>query len=159
MITIDAAKALGWDDELGSLEPGKKAGVAVVNLRQPHLTPNWMVVHRLIHEAVGHGVETVVVDGQVVLEDRRVLTVDEEAILDAAIHEAWPLVERARVRPASPSATRLPFRRKYPIGCCRSIDSPLVIGDTVGHRGCWLFQASVCPVKVVVQEVQANCVG
>src|SRR5262249_8846256 len=62
MITIDAAKALGWDDEIGSLEPGKKADVAVVNLRQPHLTPNWMVVHRLIHEAAGHDVETVVVD-------------------------------------------------------------------------------------------------
>jgi cytosine/adenosine deaminase-related metal-dependent hydrolase len=95
MITIDAAKALGWDDELGSLEPGKKADVAIINLRQPHLTPNWMIVHRLIHEAVGHDVETVIVDGRVVMEDRRVLTVDEEAILDAANQEASALVERA----------------------------------------------------------------
>ena len=95
MITIDAARALGWDDELGSLEPGKKADVAIINLRQPHLTPNWMIVHRLIHEAVGHDVETVIVDGRVVMEDRRVLTVDEEAILDAANQEASALVERA----------------------------------------------------------------
>lgn len=95
MITIDAAKALGWDDELGSLEPGKKADVAIINLRQPHLTPNWMIVHRLIHEAVGHDVETVIVDGRVVMEDRRVQTVDEEAILDAANQEATALVERA----------------------------------------------------------------
>lgn len=95
MITIDAANALGWDDELGSLEPGKKADVAIINLRQPHLTPNWMIVHRLIHEAVGHDVETVIVDGRVVMEDRRVQTVDEEAILDAANQEATALVERA----------------------------------------------------------------
>lgn len=95
MITIDAAKALGWDDELGSLEPGKKADIAIINLRQPHLTPNWMIVHRLIHEAVGHDVETVIVDGRVVMEDRRVQTVDEEAILDAANQEATALVERA----------------------------------------------------------------
>lgn len=95
MITIDAAKALGWDDELGSLEPGKKADVAIINLRQPHLTPNWMIVHRLIHEAVGHDVETVIVDGRVVMEDRRVLTVDEEAILESANQEATALVERA----------------------------------------------------------------
>ena len=98
MITIDAARALGWDDEIGSLEPGKKADVAIVNLRQPHLTPNWMVVHRLVLEAVGHDVETVVVDGRVVMEDRRVTTVDEAAVLEEANREAWAIVERAGLR-------------------------------------------------------------
>jgi cytosine/adenosine deaminase-related metal-dependent hydrolase len=95
MITIDAAKALGRDDELGSLEPGKRADVAIVNLRQPHLSPNWMVVHRLIYEAVGNDVETVVVGGRVVMENRRVLTVDEEAALDAAQREGEAVVARA----------------------------------------------------------------
>src|SRR5207244_2440382 len=95
MITIDAAKAIGWDDELGSLEPGKRADVAIVNLRQPHLTPNRMVVHRLIYEAVGNDVETVIVNGRVVMEDRRVLTVDEDAALDAGQREGEAVVARA----------------------------------------------------------------
>lgn len=115
MITIDAAKALGWDDELGSLEPGKKADVTIVNLRQPHLTPNWMIVHRLILEAVGHDVETVIVDGRVVLDERRVVTVDEDAILETANREAWALVERAglasHLTPPGWGQTRLAFDR------------------------------------------------
>ena len=115
MITIDAARALGWDDELGSLEVGKKADLAVLNLRQPHLVPNWMVVHRLIYEANGHDVETVIVDGKVVMEDRRVLTVDEPAALDAGEREARALVARAgleaHLTPPGWGRTRLAFDR------------------------------------------------
>ena len=95
MITIDAARALGWDDEIGSLEAGKKADVAIVNMRQPHLTPDIMVVHRLIYEAVGNDVDTVIVDGQILLEDRKVLTVDEAGALDLGQEECLKLIERA----------------------------------------------------------------
>jgi 5-methylthioadenosine/S-adenosylhomocysteine deaminase len=95
MITIDAAKALGWDDEIGSLDVGKKADVAIVNLRQPHLTPNIMVVHRLVYEAVGNDVETVIVDGKLVMEDRKVLTIDEAGALDLGQEESLKLIERA----------------------------------------------------------------
>ena len=95
MITIDAAKALGWDDEIGSLEVGKKADVAVVNLRAPHLVPNLMVVHRLIYEAVGADVETVIVDGRIVMEGRVVKTIDEAAALDEGDAEARRTIARA----------------------------------------------------------------
>ena len=95
MITIDAAKALGWDDEIGSLDVGKKADVAIVNLRQPHLTPNIMVVHRLVYEAVGNDVETVIVDGKILMEERKVLTIDEGGALDLGQEESLKLIERA----------------------------------------------------------------
>ena len=95
MVTIDAARALGCDDELGSLEVGKRADVAVVDLRQPHLVPNWMVVHRLVYEAVGQDVTTVGVAGRLLREERRVLTVDEPAALDFAEQEARAVVARA----------------------------------------------------------------
>jgi cytosine/adenosine deaminase-related metal-dependent hydrolase len=96
MVTIDAAKALGWDDEIGSLDVGKKADVIVVNLRQPHLTPShFMPVHRLIYEAVGNDVETVIVDGRVVMRDRRVMTVDEAGALDLGEEESRKLIARA----------------------------------------------------------------
>ncbi len=88
MITIDAARVIGWDDELGSLEPGKKADVITVNLRAPHTTPNYLPVHRLIHQVVGHDVDTVIVDGQVIMEDRLVKTVNEDDILAEAEAEA-----------------------------------------------------------------------
>jgi cytosine/adenosine deaminase-related metal-dependent hydrolase len=98
MVTIDAARALGWQDDIGSLEVGKKADVTVVNLRQPHLVPNFMVVHRLVYEAVGNDVETVIVDGRVVLEQRRAVMVDEAAVLDRAQGESLALIERARLQ-------------------------------------------------------------
>ena len=95
MITIDAAKALGWEDEIGSLEPGKQADIAVMNLWQPHLVPNIMPVHRVICEAVGHDFETVVVAGRVLMEGRRVLSVDEDEVLREGEAEARRLIERA----------------------------------------------------------------
>ena len=101
MITIDAARALGWDDEIGSLDVGKKADVAIVNLRQPHLTPNVMVVHRLVYEAVGNDVETVIVDGRVLMEDRTVLSVDEAKQTEAGAFTDLVLTEvRTSLGPA-----------------------------------------------------------
>jgi cytosine/adenosine deaminase-related metal-dependent hydrolase len=97
MMTIDAARALGLDSELGSLEAGKKADVTIVNLRKPHLTPNWMPVHRLVYEAVGQDVETVIVDGRIVMQDRKPLLVDAAAILAEAERQSAALVERAGV--------------------------------------------------------------
>jgi 5-methylthioadenosine/S-adenosylhomocysteine deaminase len=99
MVTVDAARALGCADELGSLEVGKRADVTIVDLRQPHLVPNWMVVHRLAYEAVGQDVTTVIVDGRVLMEERKVLTVDEPAALDFAEAEARAVVARAGLEP------------------------------------------------------------
>jgi len=98
MITIDAAKAFGLDHEIGSLEAGKKADVAILDMRQPHLTPNWMFVHRLIHQAVGADVDTVIVDGRILMEGRKALTADMREALDFGEREAWALVERAGLR-------------------------------------------------------------
>jgi len=95
MVTIDAARALGWDDEIGSLEVGKKADAIVVNFRQPHLTPDFMAVHRLVYEAVGNDVETVIVDGRVLMEQRNVLSIEEASVLDRAYEESAKLIERA----------------------------------------------------------------
>jgi cytosine/adenosine deaminase-related metal-dependent hydrolase len=88
MATIDGARALGMDDRIGSLEPGKEADVIVVNLFQPHLVPFFMEVHRLAYYARGSDVETVIVAGQVLMEDRKVLTVDENDVLEWADEEA-----------------------------------------------------------------------
>ncbi len=95
MITIDAARAIGMDHEIGSLEVGKKADVAILDMCQPHLAPDWMPVHRLVHQAVGRDVDTVIVDGKVLMESGKVLTADMAEALAFGEAEARALVERA----------------------------------------------------------------
>jgi cytosine/adenosine deaminase-related metal-dependent hydrolase len=87
MITIDAAKALGMQDEIGSLETGKRADVTIVDARQPHLAPEILAPLRVIGHASGQDVTTVIVDGKVLMRDRIVAGVDQDAILDDA-HQA-----------------------------------------------------------------------
>lgn len=84
MITIEAARALGMDAEVGSLEAGKRADVILLDARQAHLAPDFTAPPRVIGHASGHDVVTVVVDGRVLMEDRVVAGVDEGAILDGA---------------------------------------------------------------------------
>src|SRR3546814_7215622 len=78
MVTIDAGRALGLEAESGSLEPGKKADVILVDLRRPHLYPFNMPTSRLAYFANGNDVHTVLVDGEVVLDGRRPTRVDPE---------------------------------------------------------------------------------
>jgi 5-methylthioadenosine/S-adenosylhomocysteine deaminase len=98
MVTIDAARALGWDDEIGSLEVGKRADMILVNLQQPHLVPELMPVHRLVYECSGADVETVIVAGRIVMENHQVQTVNELEILQAAQEESLATIQRAGIR-------------------------------------------------------------
>ncbi len=95
MATIDAAHALGLGAELGSLEPGKKADIVLVDMRAPHLYPPVMPVTRLTHFATAADVHTVIVDGRVLMEARRIAHLDADDILDAAAAEAARAFERA----------------------------------------------------------------
>jgi 5-methylthioadenosine/S-adenosylhomocysteine deaminase len=85
MATIDAARAIRWDHEIGSLEPGKAADVVVVDAGNTRLTPTYQPVGTLVRYAVGTDVETVVVAGHVVVDEGHVLTIDEPALLDEAV--------------------------------------------------------------------------
>jgi 5-methylthioadenosine/S-adenosylhomocysteine deaminase len=95
MVTIDAAHCIGWDDELGSLEVGKKADVITVNMNQPHLAPEFMYVHRLVHQAVASDVDNVIVDGKLVMQNREVLTTSEKLVIKEANEESWSTIKRA----------------------------------------------------------------
>jgi cytosine/adenosine deaminase-related metal-dependent hydrolase len=95
MITIDAARALGWDNEIGSLEAGKKADVITVNLLHPRLMPNFNLVHRLIGNAQGSDVDNVFVDGIQLMEYSVVCGVDERKILLEGHEEMERTIKRA----------------------------------------------------------------
>jgi cytosine/adenosine deaminase-related metal-dependent hydrolase len=97
MATINGAKALGWEREIGSLEVGKQADFVVYDLDKPHVTPSFDPVSTLVCAATGTDVDTVVIAGQTVVENGQVLTMDEERILREARQRAAALWKRAGI--------------------------------------------------------------
>jgi 5-methylthioadenosine/S-adenosylhomocysteine deaminase len=81
MATIEGAKALGMDKITGSLEAGKKADIIVIGLNKPHLTPIYSEYSHLVYAMSGADVDTVIINGKVVMENRRLLTIDEEEVM------------------------------------------------------------------------------
>ena len=82
MATLNGARAVGLGDKLGSLEPGKKADFITIDTDAPHLQPVWNPVATAVFAAQGRDVDTVVIDGRIVMRDRVVRTMDEAAVLD-----------------------------------------------------------------------------
>ncbi len=82
MATLNGARALGLGDSLGSLEPGKKADFITIDTDAPHLQPVWNPVATGVFAAQGQDVDTVVINGQTVMRNRVVLTMDEAAVLE-----------------------------------------------------------------------------
>jgi cytosine/adenosine deaminase-related metal-dependent hydrolase len=114
MATIDAARALRWEDEIGSLEVGKAADVVVIDAENTRLTPTYDPVGTLVRYAVGTDVETVVVAGRVVVEEGRVLTVDEPALLDDAEQLGNKLGRVLEPRRYHPLRAQTPSDRRSP---------------------------------------------
>ncbi len=98
MTTIDAAHALGLESEIGSLEVGKKADIILVDLARPHLYPLNMPAYRVTCFANGNDVDTVIVDGRILMEGRVVSSVAEDRILEAAQRECELMLERTGLR-------------------------------------------------------------
>lgn len=95
MATINGAKALGLQQELGSIEVGKKADVILLSLRKPHLTPALNPVSNLVYSAEGSDVQTVIINGEIVVENQLVKTLEEEKVLREANRRSERLLERA----------------------------------------------------------------
>lgn len=84
MLTIEGARALGMGSEIGSLEPGKRADFILLDVDQPKFTPLTNVPAHVVNNATPADVSTVVVDGNVVMEDGSVETMDPEAVRERA---------------------------------------------------------------------------
>jgi cytosine/adenosine deaminase-related metal-dependent hydrolase len=97
MATINGAKAIGMDKVIGSLEIGKKADVIVINMHRPEWYPNYSEVQNLVYSASGDSVETVFVDGRIIMENRRVLTVDEDEILNRCAELGEQILARGKL--------------------------------------------------------------
>jgi 5-methylthioadenosine/S-adenosylhomocysteine deaminase len=98
LATIDGARALGLDSEVGSLEIGKRADVAVVRLDRLHTTPVKDVVSALVYSTEADDVDTVIIDGRLVMKDRKLLTIDERETIASAKSEAERLIKAADLK-------------------------------------------------------------
>jgi 5-methylthioadenosine/S-adenosylhomocysteine deaminase len=96
MATIQGAKALGLDAEIGSLEVGKQADVIVVDAAQPHLAPRHDAVALLVYSAQAADVCTVLVKGRILLDERALTTLDAKSVLAQATEQTRSLHERAK---------------------------------------------------------------
>ncbi len=95
MATINGAKAMGLEKEIGSLEVGKRADFVALDLDKPHVVPAPDPVSAIVYSAKGSDVDTVVIDGKVVVSGGQALTMDEERILHEAKERAAKLYPRA----------------------------------------------------------------
>lgn len=95
MATIHGARTLNMDKDLGSLEVGKKADIILVDFDRPHLIPVNRPAPKLVYSANGGDVRTTIIDGIVVMEDRKVLTMNEAAVMKDAVRCARELVDGA----------------------------------------------------------------
>ncbi len=84
MATRWGAEVLGLGKKIGSIEKGKVADIITINLRKPHLTPLYNIYSHIVYAALASDVETVMVNGRVVVSDRRLMSADESEILDKA---------------------------------------------------------------------------
>ena len=83
MATLGGARVLGMADRIGSVTPGKWADIILVNMNKPHLTPLYNPFSHLVYAASGADVVTSIIDGRVVMKDRRLLTIDLNEVMDA----------------------------------------------------------------------------
>ncbi|MGN6459799.1 MAG: amidohydrolase family protein [Pseudolabrys sp.] len=107
MVTLDAAKTMLWDDEIGSLEVGKKADIVIMDTSAPEMHPNPHAnpIANLVYSGTGKATKTVVIDGRIVMRDRTFETIDVSALmaqigsvttsvlgrLNAGVKSAWPI--------------------------------------------------------------------
>jgi 5-methylthioadenosine/S-adenosylhomocysteine deaminase len=112
--TIGGARALHLERETGSLEAGKRADLILVDLDSAHQTPRYNIYSHLVYATKAADVRTVVIEGRVVMRDRRLLTLDEEATKRAARLYRERITQSlapAAVAPARPATTRPATRR------------------------------------------------
>ena len=82
MATIQAARALGLDESIGSLENGKKADLIIIDTHKPHLTPMYDPVSHLVYAAMGSDVRTSIINGTIVMEDGDLKTINLKNVLN-----------------------------------------------------------------------------
>ncbi len=108
MATIDCAKGLLWDDQIGSIEVGKRADVITLDLSQPEWWPMWDLVANLVYSGDGSWVDNVIINGKLVMKDREILTVDTAEVMQRLKEHAADIQGRMRTNHGVDVRTKWP---------------------------------------------------
>ena len=95
MATIKGAKAVGLDDQIGSLEIGKKADFIAIKLKHLHQLPCYDPVSTVVHATNARDVDHVVVDGKLIVKDGELMTMNEQQVIEQALKAGKEVLERA----------------------------------------------------------------
>ena len=93
MATVDAAKALGISDKVGKLAKGFKADIILIDFDKPHLYPHHDICAHIVYTVSSADVDTVIIDGKVIMKNRKLLTLDEKLVADKLEYSAKQLVK------------------------------------------------------------------
>jgi len=94
MATVNGAIALDRENEIGTIEVGKKADIIMIDLEKPHFYPRFNMISSLVYSAQAGDVKTVIIDGKIIMEDYKILTMDEEEVFKKANQCALDLINR-----------------------------------------------------------------
>ena len=98
MATINGAKGILAEEIVGSIEAGKHADIILINARKPHLMPIHDAASAVVWAANGEDVDTVIIDGKIIMEKRHVLTINEDEILNRVEWRKHKILEQANVK-------------------------------------------------------------
>lgn len=100
MATIEGARAVGMEKEIGSIEAGKKADLAIVNLNHLHCSPSFGTdpISRIVYSAISSDVETTIINGKIVMDNHRLKTIDKDLVLKESERAIERLMKRAGIR-------------------------------------------------------------
>ena len=94
MATINGANSLGLENEIGTIEVGKKADLVLVNMKTPKLTPFRNPISHLVYSANGGDVDTVICNGKLLMKNKELLTIDEANVLEIAENASEDLLSK-----------------------------------------------------------------
>jgi 5-methylthioadenosine/S-adenosylhomocysteine deaminase len=101
MATLSGYRAIGWENDLGVLEAGRKADLILIDVDRPEFVPTYNYVYSLVYTASGDCVDTTIVDGQILMENRELTTIDMAEVRTRCRELAPKLIERSNVKPVS----------------------------------------------------------
>lgn len=98
LATINGAKALSWGNEIGSIEKGKKADIVFLDVKKPHTVPHRNLISNIVYSSTGADVDTVIIDGEMIVENGIVKTIDEEAVIEKVMDVSEKVDKKARIK-------------------------------------------------------------
>jgi 5-methylthioadenosine/S-adenosylhomocysteine deaminase len=96
MATVEGAKALLWDKQIGSIEVSKRADLALIDFKKPHLCPLYNEVSHLVYSAKAADVDTVIIDGKIIMENREIKTINSDKVMEMAEKTKENLLNRLK---------------------------------------------------------------